>query len=86
MFELGICTVIGVIFMILVYLISRQLARFVAHINGTEKPKESVFWYVIISGVVGFIVGSLLQPHWDVLYGCYQNTGTWIQCLTPFNK
>lgn len=86
MFSLGICSVIGPIFMILIYLTRRLFTMFGSYLERKEGPKDRVLWYIFLFGLFGFIVGCLAQPHWDALYGCYQSTGVWESCLLPFKK
>lgn len=86
MFSIGILSFIGAGFMILVYLISRIFKMFGSYLERRDGPKDRVLWYIVIFGIFGFVLGCLAQPQWDDLYACYQNSGSWQQCLLPSHK
>ncbi|MDR6297759.1 hypothetical protein [Pantoea dispersa] len=86
MFSLGVCSVVGAVIMIIIYLLTRAGKMFGSFLERKEGPKDRVLWYVVIFGVVGVILGGFAQPHWDQLYACYQSTGSWQKCIIPFSK
>lgn len=86
MFSLGICSGIGAVVMIVIYLITRLFKMFGSYLERREGPKDRVIWYIVIFGLVGFILGGFAQPHWEQLHDCYLRTGSWQQCLIPISK
>ncbi len=64
-FSIGVVSLVLAVLALVMYLLSRLVRRFIAWINRTEPPRERPVPYSVLLFIVGFVVGSFLQPSWD---------------------
>ena len=57
----GYEAILGIIVFPILYLVVRQIRRFLAWANGNEPPKKRKVVYVIILAILGFFAGGLLK-------------------------
>lgn len=69
-FKVGLISFMLPLAMCTLYLVARQLRRFVAYADNTTPPKERVKVYLALAAVMGFICGSGLQPTYDKAMQC----------------
>jgi Kef-type K+ transport system membrane component KefB len=83
-FSVGLVSFAAAFLLLAFYLLS-YLGRWAgAWLNRTSPPKERVLIIAIILIVVGFAIGSLMQPLWDKVNMCRSNGYSGAVCLVPF--
>lgn len=85
-FGLGICSLIGLVFFPVLYLVLRCIKHFGNWLEREPGPKDRVVAYVILFAAFGFGLGSLAQPQWERLNDCHNLYGSWAQCALPIAK
>ncbi len=80
-FAIGILSFAAAILMPALYLVVRQLYRFVAWVQRNEGPRERVGVVVVILAVVGFVGGSFAQPLLEKGQECQAQGQPVVQCV-----
>jgi hypothetical protein len=66
---------------LVIYLLSRQVRRFIAWMNGSEPPRERPVRYSVLVFIVWFVLGSFLQPSWDRGVQCRAARQPIVSCI-----
>lgn len=80
-FEIGVISFAFPIALAGIYLLIRQFRRFGAWVQREESPKERVFPMLAFFFVLGFVVGSFVQPLWDKGVNCYTLGRPLVPCI-----
>lgn len=67
------------------YLIRYQILRISSWAKRTEGPKDRVGFFILLTGVFGFVVGSLAQPLWNQAQVCKSQAKPVIACVVFSN-
>lgn len=79
-FKIGLLSFVLPLAMCALYLVARQLRRFVAYADNTTPPKERLKVYLVLAAVMGFICGSGLQPTYDKAMQCKADSLPVVAC------
>lgn len=79
-FRIGLLSFVLPIVMCTLYIVGRQLRRFVAYADNTTPPKERVKVYLALAASMSFIIGSFLQPTYDKAMQCKADSLPVVAC------
>lgn len=82
-FGVGLLSFVGLVFFPVIYLVARVVRGFGAWMEREAGPKDRVVPKVLISAVLGFVIGCFAQPKWDQISECHDYTGNWGRCIVP---
>ncbi|HGE8301583.1 hypothetical protein PTR25_07030 [Serratia nevei] len=68
------------------YLLQRIVSMGSAWLENEDGPKDKVKAKAILFAVLGFVIGCLVQPHWEIIQGCYQSGNPLIACYIDVVK
>jgi hypothetical protein len=80
-FSIGVVSLGLAVLALVMYLLGRQVRRFIAWMNGAEPPRERPVPYSVLFFIVGFVLGSFLQPPWDRGVQCREAGRPVVSCI-----
>ncbi|MFJ1573004.1 hypothetical protein ACIOAU_15690 [Pseudomonas sp. NPDC088322] len=87
-FKVGLMSLVFPLAMCALYLLGRQVRRFIAYADNTSPPRERAKVYLVLIALMGFICGSLFQPTFDMGMQCKAYQQPVISCTVSqmFNQ
>ena len=85
-FSVGEISYTFVVLFPVLYLLGFQLRRLAAWSMREEGPKGRVAFFITLSAIFGFVVGSLAQPLWSKASECKAQGQPVISCTLFQNK